>query len=161
VLCHADIDHFKPYNDSYGYRQGDQVLLHLADLLRGVAMPDEDFVGHIGGDDYILVLRASDWRRRLNKLIDSFDASVANFYSDEHRELGGIDGIDRDGHARHFPIMTLSIGIASVAAEHLAEHDALMQALQQAKAQAKSIQGNAISLVEHHDVSLQPLVAIA
>jgi len=160
VLCHADIDHFKPYNDAYGYRQGDQVLLHLADLLRGVAMPDEDFVGHIGGDDYILVLRASDWRRRLNKLIDSFDASVANFYSDEHRELGGIDGIDRDGHARRFPIMTLSIGIASVAAEHLAEHDALMQALQQAKAQAKSIQGNAISLVEHHDVSLQPLVAI-
>ena len=148
VMCHADIDHFKPYNDAYGYRQGDQVLLHLADLLRGITTPDEDFVGHIGGDDYILVLRAPDWQRRINKLLDSFGASISNFYADEHRALGGIDGVDRDGLPRRFPTMTLSVGVVSVTGDDVAQHNELMHALQRAKSQAKSIKGHAIALVK-------------
>jgi diguanylate cyclase (GGDEF)-like protein len=146
VLCHADIDFFKSFNDEYGYRQGDQVLLHVADLLRGVATPDEDFVGHIGGDDYILVLRAGDWRRRINQLIDSFGASVPNFYSAEHRARRAIDGHDRDGAARSFPLMTLSVGIVAVSGEQALQQEILMKALQRAKSHAKSVNGSAAAL---------------
>ncbi len=101
VACHVDIDHFKVYNDEYGYRAGDPVLLTLADLLKASVKARTDFVGHIDGDDFcILVLRSTDWRRRLVRVFDTFSATIDKFYNEEHRRIGGIRGVDRQGHAR-------------------------------------------------------------
>lgn len=146
VLCHGDLDHFKSFNDEYGYRQGDQVLLHVADLFRQAATQGAEFVGHLGGDDFILMLRTGDWRKRLNRLFDSFTASIPNFYSTEHRNRGAISGVDREGRARNFPLMTLSIGAVEVTPERYADQDAVMQALNRAKARAKAQLGHALVL---------------
>lgn len=144
VICHGDLDNFKSFNDEYGYRYGDQVLLHVADLFRRTASQGADFVGHLGGDDFILMLRTPDWRQRLSRLFDSFTASIPNFYSAEHRERGGITGVDRDGRLRSFPLMTLSIGAVQVMSDIQGDHESVMQSLQKTKGLAKAQQGNAL-----------------
>jgi EAL domain-containing protein (putative c-di-GMP-specific phosphodiesterase class I)/GGDEF domain-containing protein len=69
IICYVDIDSFKPFNDIYGYGRGDEVLLCLAQCLNDRVDPSRDFVGHIGGDDFLLVLGPEDWRKRLNQLL--------------------------------------------------------------------------------------------
>jgi diguanylate cyclase (GGDEF)-like protein len=144
VICHADIDHFKPFNDQYGYSQGDQVLLHLAGLCRSAAVPGLDFVGHPGGDDFILVMRSGDWNRRITRIVDSFTASCSRFYSAEHIAAGGFAGVDRDGRDRKFPLMTLSVGAAVIDPERHATMADLMRTVGSAKQRAKSRVGNAM-----------------
>jgi EAL domain-containing protein (putative c-di-GMP-specific phosphodiesterase class I)/GGDEF domain-containing protein len=144
VICHADIDHFKPFNDQYGYSQGDQVLLHLAGLCRSAAVSGMDFVGHPGGDDFIMVMRSTDWSRRIARIVDSFAASCQRFYSADHIAAGGFRGADRDGSERHFPLMTLSVGAAVVDPARQGSKADLMRALGNAKQMAKSRAGNAM-----------------
>ena len=92
VVAYFDLDSFKPYNDVYGYAQGDQVILHLAGLLKNMFSARLDFVGHVGGDDFLVVMRSADWRERVNRIIERFSATVANFYSPEHAAAGQIVG---------------------------------------------------------------------
>jgi GGDEF domain-containing protein len=80
VICYVDIDSFKPFNDIYGYGRGDEVLLCLAQCLNDRVDPSRDFVGHIGGDDFLLVLGPEDWRKRLNQLLDDFQSQCRRFY---------------------------------------------------------------------------------
>lgn len=144
VVCHADIDYFKPFNDHYGYSQGDQVLLHLAGLCRSAAVPGMDFVGHLGGDDFILLMRSSDWRRRVLRVIDNFTVSGPRFYSTAHVAAGGFRGRDREGNDKVFPLMTLSVGVAVVDPERTASTTELMALVSAAKQSAKSRPGNAV-----------------
>jgi GGDEF domain-containing protein len=157
ALCHGDLDHFKSFNDEYGYRHGDQVLLHVADLFRRAAIQTIDFVGHLGGDDYILMMRAPDWRRRLSQLFDSFSASIPNFYSAEHRRTGVIQGMDRDGNPHSYPLMTLSIGAVDVQPDRFADPEAVMQSLRRTKSLAKGRQGNALVFDSETEVSVSDL----
>lgn len=144
TICHADIDYFKPFNDCYGYSQGDQVLLHLAGLCRSAAAPGLDFVGHAGGDDFILVMRSMDWRRRMLRVVDSFAASGHRFYSREHIDACGITGQDREGRTRQFPLMTLSVGAATVDPASAGGKEDWMRFVSSAKQRAKSRAGNAM-----------------
>jgi diguanylate cyclase (GGDEF)-like protein len=144
AICHADIDHFKPFNDEYGYSRGDQVLLHLAGLCRSAAVEGLDFVGHPGGDDFILIMRSQDWQHRITRIVENFSASCARFYSDAHRTAGGFKGHDREGSERMFPLMTLSVGVAVADGTRLASAAELMQVLASAKQTAKSRRGNAV-----------------
>ncbi|MEJ0086920.1 MAG: bifunctional diguanylate cyclase/phosphodiesterase [Pseudomonadota bacterium] len=145
VVCHGDLDYFKAFNDEYGYRAGDQVLLHVADLFRDVVCSGTDFVGHVGGDDFILMLRNVDWHARLKGLFESFDASIVNFYSDAHRASGGFTCPDRDGKERHFPLASLSIGAVLVDPERLKTQDEVLASLQRCKSVAKAQRGNALA----------------
>jgi GGDEF domain-containing protein len=148
VVCHADIDHFKPFNDQYGYSQGDQVLLHLAGLCRSAAVPGMDFVGHPGGDDFILLMRSPDWHRRVTRVIDSFAVSGQRFYSSEHVAAGGFHGRDRDGADRMFPLMTLSVGVAMVEPDRGTSTAELLRAVSHAKQRAKSRTGNTVIVTD-------------
>ena len=97
VVAHVDLDDFKPFNDAYGYAHGDQVLLHVAQLLREAGAPRSDFIGHLGGDDFVLLLRSPDWQNRLRWAVTEFARSVAGFYSPEHRRAGFLETTDRYG----------------------------------------------------------------
>lgn len=156
TICHADIDHFKPFNDQYGYSLGDQVLLHLAGLCRSAALEGLDFVGHAGGDDFILVMRSQDWRHRVARVVENFSASCARFYSDEHRQAGGFMGHDREGKERMFPLMSLSVGAAVVDPGGYGNAADLMRALSAAKRTAKTRHGNAVILHDGgHDQTMR------
>ncbi len=113
AVLYVDLNQFKAYNDAYGYDEGDRVLKGLArvlvDQLRGGA--GAEFVGHIGGDDFI-VLTTPDRMEPLAKLICStFDAVVPSFYSEEDRARGAIVAKDRQGNTKEFPLLSVAIGI--------------------------------------------------
>ena len=112
-MLYIDLNQFKAYNDAYGYDEGDRVLKGLSrvlvDQLRGGA--GAEFVGHIGGDDFI-VLSTPDKMEALARLIcDAFDAIVPSFYSEEDRKRGSILAKDRQGNMKEFPFLSVAIGI--------------------------------------------------
>lgn len=116
-LCYIDLDSFKPFNDIYGYGKGDEVLLGLAQILRDICDSDCDFVGHIGGDDFMLVLRSRDWGQRLGRLDQQFQQLCRKLYKPEDLNSGGFEAPDRDGNWRRYPLLNLSIGVLTVPAE--------------------------------------------
>ena len=105
-----DIDHFKPFNDVYGYRIGDDIIRLAARVLTQVADTQVDFVGHVGGDDFVMVLRSVDWEQRLDRVCSAFDAGVRSFFSAEHLAAGGYVTLNRQNQPSFHPLPTISAG---------------------------------------------------
>ena len=162
VACHLDVDHFKAFNDCYGYARGDQILLHVATTLTHTMRPRVDFVGHVGGDDFVLLLRSQDWSLRLLSLLDDLAASLPGFHDAEHRAAGGLVGHDRDGRERVFPLLSASIGAVVVDGGSCATPESIAEQLRRAKQAAKSRAGNSCVLSTQderlEDLCNQPLL---
>ncbi|KIF55860.1 diguanylate phosphodiesterase [Pseudomonas fluorescens] len=150
IICYVDIDSFKPFNDIYGYGRGDEVLLCLAQCLNERIDPTRDFVGHIGGDDFLLVLGPEDWRKRLNQLLDDFQNQCRRFYRPEHLEAGCFVAPNRQGVRQEFALLSLSIGVVHLRPEACAALDAsqLAEMASQAKHHAKGVAGFSVYLLE-------------
>jgi diguanylate cyclase (GGDEF)-like protein len=159
IVAYFDLDSFKPYNDVYGYAQGDQVILHLAGLLKNHFSARLDFVGHVGGDDFLVVMRSADWRERVVNVLDRFAATVAGFYSAEHAAAGSILATDRDGRPRRFPLLTLSVAALDSETMGATSADAMAQLLAHVKKYAKQQRGN--SFVLRSDDRIVDLLAAA
>lgn len=150
IICYVDIDSFKPFNDIYGYGRGDEVLLCLAQCLNERIDPTRDFVGHIGGDDFLLVLGPDDWRKRLNQLLDDFQSQCRRFYRPEHLEAGCFVAPNRQGVRQEFELLSLSIGVVHLRPEACATLDAsqLAEMASQAKHHAKGVVGFSVYLLD-------------
>jgi diguanylate cyclase (GGDEF)-like protein len=146
VACHLDLNHFKPYNDEYGYARGDQVLLHVAQVLARSVRRPVDFVGHVGGDDFVFLLRSLDWSLRLSAMLEELTVSLVNFHAAEHRAAGGFDGSDRDGGRRRFPLLGVSIGAVEVDGTEATTSERVLESLRQMKHLAKSRGGSSCVL---------------
>ncbi|UPT73959.1 MAG: diguanylate cyclase [Elusimicrobiota bacterium] len=113
AVLYVDLNQFKAYNDAYGYEEGDRVIKGtarvLVDQLRAGA--GASFVGHIGGDDFIVLSTPDNMEALAQKICDSFDKISPSFYSEEDRKRGSIVAKDRQGHTREFPLLSISIGI--------------------------------------------------
>ena len=149
-LCYIDLDNFKPFNDIYGYGKGDEILLVLAQLLRELCDPRCDFVGHIGGDDFMLVMRSDDWHVRLQQLDQRFQQLCRTLYRDEHIQANGFTAPDREGKWRHHDLLNLSIGVISLPGHQANLYDAarLAELASRAKHDAKKQRG--FSVVMQH-----------
>lgn len=115
-FCLIDIDNFKAYSDKYGYSKGSDVLLWLGNLVSNIVKvygQENDFVGHIGGDDFVLISEPTRVRTLCKEIINAFDASIKSFYNQEDRNRGYIISVDRYNNVTQFQIMTLSIAILS------------------------------------------------
>jgi diguanylate cyclase (GGDEF)-like protein len=116
ALMHVDLDNFKAYNDYYGFLRGDEVIKTLAavatEAVRSAAGTDDVLVGHVGGDDFVLVLPSDGAQGVAEALIAAWDDRVRNHYDVEDLRRGYIEVNDRRGHLHRFPIMAVSIGIA-------------------------------------------------
>ncbi|WP_130929271.1 bifunctional diguanylate cyclase/phosphodiesterase [Pseudomonas sp. Sample_20] len=158
IICYVDIDSFKPFNDIYGYGRGDEVLLCLAQCLNERIDPTRDFVGHIGGDDFLLVLGPEDWRKRLNQLLDDFQNQCRRFYRPEHLEAGCFIAPNRQGVRQEFALLSLSIGVVHLRPEACAELDAsqLAEMASQAKHHAKGVVGFSVYLLDAIAPPAQP-----
>jgi GGDEF domain-containing protein len=116
AVCYADLDHFKEFNDRYGYNEGDRVIRMLARILRDVVKgycPLEGFIGHIGGDDFIFTVPLEQMRVCCEEIIALFDEFVPFQYTAEDRRAGYFLGRDRRGNILWVPLMTLSIGVVT------------------------------------------------
>lgn len=111
---YLDLDNFKAYSDRYGYKAGSDVLASVGELIQRVVVENgtpEDLIGHIGGDDYVVVTTLDLGELIAQKVIDAFDDVVPTFYNDQDREAGSFVGKDRYGVTRTFPLMTISIAV--------------------------------------------------
>jgi len=115
AVCHADINHFKSYNDKYGFSDGDRVIVFCAEILtRAVAEHGRsglDFVGHIGGDDFVIIVDPACCKPIAQSIVDRFDDEVRRFYSQEDLDRGGIETTDRVFKKSFAPIISISIAI--------------------------------------------------
>ena len=144
VACYCDLDHFKPFNDAYGYRRGDEVIQFVGRMLSSMVNPEHDFVGHIGGDDFVIVFQSEDWERICRDILDTVGKVMPDFYDLKDVQSGGIHIEDRLGNEHFFPFGSLSIGAVRVSAESFASHHEVAGAMSHAKKQAKKIAGNSL-----------------
>ena len=116
AMCYLDLDNFKSYNDRYGYIRASEILKKtgevIYDAVKQLNDPDA-FIGHIGGDDFVVIIDARHAKEACQKIIADFDAMIPSYYSDEDRQSGYIDGIDRYGVPRIFPLISMSIAVLS------------------------------------------------
>ena len=146
AVCYCDLDHFKPYNDVYGYRRGDDVIHWTGKLLERVSDPALDFVGHVGGDDFILVVRSPDFQERCQKVLQSFQEGRSRFFSEEDLRGGGYWSEDRQGRMVFHPLLSLSIGAVNIQPGLFPSHHEVSRAASIAKKEAKRLEGNSFFL---------------
>jgi EAL domain-containing protein (putative c-di-GMP-specific phosphodiesterase class I)/GGDEF domain-containing protein len=143
-----DIDHFKPFNDVYGYRIGDDIIRLAARVLTQAADPQLDFVGHIGGDDFVMVLGSADWEARLTRVCEAFDAGVRSFFSAEHLAAGGYVTLNRQNQPSFHPLPTFSAGAVLHLPGAFENSRALAAALAEPKRVAKGRAGGSRFFVD-------------
>lgn len=116
ALLHIDIDHFKAFNDHYGFLRGDEAIVLLGGCITD-ALSDvpsmEAFIGHIGGDDFVLLVNPDYAELACKMVVHNWTDRIRDLYDTEDLERDGIEVPDRRRRQRHFPILTLSIGIAT------------------------------------------------
>ncbi len=116
AILYADLDHFKAFNDHYGFMRGDDAIQSTARMIDEVARElsgGNAFVGHVGGDDFVIVVEPEIAAVVAQGIVERFDAMVADLYDSEDRERGYVEVTNRRGELQRFPMITISVGIAS------------------------------------------------
>ncbi len=142
--CYCDLDHFKPFNDVYGFSAGDGVIQMTANVLAQFCDCDLDFLGHIGGDDFIILFRSFDWESRCQRILGRFADTVVRHFTEEDRIQGGYCTENRRFEREFHPLVSLSIGAVVVPPGHFTSYMEVSKIASEAKKQAKLIQGNAL-----------------
>lgn len=154
AACYADLDHFKEYNDRYGFREGDRVIRMVARLLDdtalGVAGVDA-FVGHIGGDDFLCVLPLATAADACALMVETFDLLAPLQYNAADQRAGYYLGKDRRGQLHRVPLMTLSIGIATTERRHFASAADVSRLASEMKSFAKTLPGSVFAFDRRGD----------
>jgi len=116
AVLHIDLDHFKAYNDHYGFMRGDNVIKFTANTLVEAATSVVDptvFVGHVGGDDFIAVMAPEAAEQYCKTVVEAFDDGILDFYDPQDALRGAVEVIDRRGERHAFPIVSISLGVAT------------------------------------------------
>ena len=144
VACYCDLDHFKPYNDVYGYHKGDEMIQLTGRILSWACDPKLDFIGHLGGDDFILLMQSRDWKARCEQALRSFEQAASLLFTADHVKAGGYQSEDRNENIVFHPLTSLSIGAVPVTPKQYYSHNEVSAAATQAKKMAKKIKGNSL-----------------
>lgn len=153
VACYCDLDHFKPFNDTYSYRKGDEMIQLTGRVLNWACDPKLDFIGHIGGDDFILLMQSRDWKTRCEQALRSFEQAAGLMFKEEHQVAGGYSSESRDGIVKFHPLTSLSIGAIQVPPKLFISHHEVSAAMSGAKKMAKKIPGNCLFIEQRKTAS--------
>jgi diguanylate cyclase (GGDEF)-like protein len=156
ALAYLDIDHFKPFNDKYGFSRGDEVIKVVGRLILNIVknkQAQNSFVGHIGGDDFIYIMNIDVIEETSEEIIDAFNRIIQTFYDPEDREEGYIQSIDRQGNIKIFSFMTVSIGITSNKYGHFVHYGEITEIASKMKTQAKRLKGGSFKM-DRRNVSI-------
>ena len=144
-VLYLDLDHFKAFNDVYGFTHGDEAIQLLAritvDSVHRRGTPS-DFVGHIGGDDFIVATQPDRGEEIAQAIVTEFDEKIRDLYSAKDLRTGYIETRDRRGTLNRFPIMTLSIAVVANDQGQLTNYAQVGEAAAELKRFAKSISGS-------------------
>ncbi|RXZ32325.1 GGDEF domain-containing protein [Oxalobacteraceae bacterium CAVE-383] len=153
-ICYCDLDHFKPFNDVYGYRKGDDVIQMTGRLLSRHVDGSQDFLGHIGGDDFLIMFQSEDWEQRCLAILDDFAASTLDLYNEEDRATGGYFSEDRRGNKVFHPLVSLSIGAVKIEPLQYTSPHQIASVATRAKKLAKKKAGNTLFIEQRKTATI-------
>lgn len=162
VFAYCDLDNFKPYNDKYGYEKGDQIIKLLAEIILAETDSEMDFVGHVGGDDFIIIMRSKDWQSRCENILQKFIQRRQQYYCQDDLDDEGIWSESRGGDRHFFPLLSLSIGCVKPDINACRSHHDVAVLAAGAKHQAKKQLGNSLYIDQRRrpeKISIQNKVA--
>lgn len=116
AVLYIDLNNFKAFNDRYGFVKGDQVIRFTAELLSSCVISNGrrgNFLGHVGGDDFVAIVAPEDAEETGGVIIARFDGSIPGFYDSTDRERGYIETVDRRGNPSRFPLMGVAVAVVS------------------------------------------------
>jgi diguanylate cyclase (GGDEF)-like protein len=140
AVIYADLNDFKPYNDRYGFLRGDDLIMMTADVLREAVRScgaDDAFVGHIGGDDFMVVCDPDDVTPVCERVIAEFERRLPSHYAPTDFQRGYIDLPDRQGEMRRFPRVSIALGVATTANRQFRDHRELVEVATEMKSYLK------------------------
>lgn len=149
AVCWADLDNFKAFNDFYGFLRGDEAIKLTARVLTGAldAHPwAHNMAGHIGGDDFVLICDPEQVEGICMKAVTDFDEQAVGLYDADDLERGYIEVEDRRGELHRFPIMSLSMGVASSRQRPFTSRSEASEIASEMKSYAKSLPGSAYQI---------------
>ncbi len=144
-VAYLDLDNFKSYNDKYGFLRGDEIIKMTARLLTNAVRKLDypgGFVGHVGGDDFVMIVLPDKMDGVCQEIIKNFDLIVGDFYDEDDRIGGGIASTNRKGEKENFPLMSISIAVVTNehrAVKHIGEVSAIAAEI---KKHVKSMPGS-------------------
>jgi diguanylate cyclase (GGDEF)-like protein len=141
AFCLIDLANFKAFNDRYGYARGNEVILATARLITDAVKNqggEGDFIGHIGGDDFVMITIPEAYEKICDTITDAFDKMILDFYDPEDRDRGAILAKTRQGKEVSFPIMTVSIAVVTNQVRNLKSHIQVGEIAAEMKSYAKS-----------------------
>lgn len=142
AFLYADLDNFKPFNYVYGFARGDKVIRFMAEILREsvrTAAAAGAFLGHVGGDDFAVITQPEDAAWTAQHAVTLFDRRIAGYYDASDLSRGGIHALDRTGRTQEFPLMTMSIGIATNERRRFDHYAQVVAVASEMKAYCKSL----------------------
>lgn len=117
AMLYIDLDNFKAYNDVYGFSNGDEIIKFTArTIIKNVHSKEDDnnFIGHIGGDDFIAIVEDSDYEKICQNIIIEFDKNIKKYFSEDDIAKGYLEVPNRKGIIEEFPLTTISVGVVEV-----------------------------------------------
>ncbi len=158
-IIHTDLDNFKAFNDAYGFIIGDDLLIFNAAILHTALRKicdGQGFLGHIGGDDFVVMLPADKLMAFGEEVVRSFDEGAPSFYKDEDRERGHIVAVDRQGLINSFPITSISMGGMYLRDYWFSRYVEVAEICAEVKHKAKSVIGSNL-FVDRREADPSPL----
>jgi len=148
AVLYFDLDHFKPFNDQFGFEQGDCVIRFLATILKDCAhkWDPKSFVGHIGGDDFVMVCRAQNIESLCKEILTRFQNGVKEFHDPASVNRGYYEGVNRKGQSQQFCLLSVSIAVVTTLDRSFASYGQLVSVASEVKKKAKGISGNSFCL---------------
>jgi diguanylate cyclase (GGDEF)-like protein len=143
-VCYFDLDNFKPFNDVYGFSMGDAMIQMTAKIISEQCDREIDFVGHIGGDDFIALFRSTDWEERCRTILERFGADVMSFFNPHDIERGGYVTENRRGEKEFHNLSSLSVGVVPVQPKIFKSHRDIAAVAAESKKMAKKMHGNSL-----------------
>ena len=155
ACLYVDVDHFKDFNDHHGFTRGDRVIAHLAELLSQTVgeLGDDTFTGHVGGDDFVVLVPDELAEELAGQIIARFDATIPALYDAEDRARGWVEAPDRRGRTRKVPFVTVSIGVVPLRPERFASATEVARAAAEMKEVAKRRSGSGYAIDRRRDTA--------
>ena len=154
AFCLMDIDNFKAYNDHYGYAKGNDIIQATAAIISEAVAKyghEDDFIGHIGGDDYVLITTPDLYPRICQAVIDTFDKNIPGFYDEDDRQRGHIVDENRQGQEVKFPLASLSIAVVTNVKRKFKNHIQYGEVAAEMKEHAKTVAGSTFMVDQRGD----------
>ena len=153
-VIYTDIDNFKAYNDKYGFARGDEIIRFTAGILKSAvdkAGCSSSFVGHVGGDDFIMIIPSEHCLFVTEDIIRNFDRDIINFYNRQDTDMRCIQATDRRGQPQIFPIMSISIAGIDLSYRRYSSFLEVNDACAEMKRLAKSTPGSTVFFDQRKD----------